>query len=44
MAQPMSAAAFLQALRDEGLKVVQVGDWRTHNRNAKGPWGPVHGV
>jgi hypothetical protein len=40
----MSAGRFLAALRDEGLTVVEVGDWRTHNRNHKGPWGPVHGV
>ena len=26
------------------MTVVEVGDWRTHNRNHKGPWGPVHGV
>ncbi|MBT2489368.1 N-acetylmuramoyl-L-alanine amidase [Streptomyces sp. ISL-96] len=44
MASPMSASRFLDVLRDEGIKVVQVGDWRTHNRNHKGPWGPVHGV
>lgn len=44
MAAPLSAASFLTALRDEGLTVVQVGDWRHHNRNHKGPWGPVHGV
>ncbi|MFD8195323.1 N-acetylmuramoyl-L-alanine amidase [Streptomyces wuyuanensis] len=44
MAPPMSADSFLDALRDEGLTVVQVGDWRNHNRNHKGPWGPVHGV
>ncbi|MFG3494921.1 N-acetylmuramoyl-L-alanine amidase [Streptomyces sp. NPDC047928] len=44
MAPPMSASRFLDALRDEGLTVVQVGDWRTHNRNHTGPWGPVHGV
>jgi LysM repeat protein len=44
MATPPSAAAFLKALRDEGLKVVEVGDWRTHNRNHKGSWGPLHGV
>jgi hypothetical protein len=30
--------------RDEGLTVVEVGGWRTHNRNHKGQWGPVHGV
>ncbi|MER7622680.1 N-acetylmuramoyl-L-alanine amidase [Streptomyces sp. NPDC126503] len=44
MAKPMSARRFLEALRDEGLSVVEVGDWSTHNRNHKGPWGPVHGV
>jgi hypothetical protein len=44
MATPLSADRFLQALLDEGLHVVQVGDWRTHNRNSKGPWGPVNGV
>ncbi|MFF7179285.1 N-acetylmuramoyl-L-alanine amidase [Streptomyces sp. NPDC008121] len=44
MAPPLSASRFLDALRDEGLSVVEVGDWRTHNRNHKGPWGPVHGV
>lgn len=44
MSSPMSASTFLNTLRDEGLTVVQVGDWRTHNRNHKGPWGPVHGV
>lgn len=44
MSPPMSADTFLHALCDEGLTVVEVGDWRTHNRNHKGPWGPVHGV
>ena len=44
MAPPMSANSFLSALEGEGLVVVQVGDWRDHNRNHKGPWGPVHGV
>ncbi|WP_175420784.1 peptidoglycan recognition protein family protein [Streptomyces griseus] len=44
MSSPMSASNFLEALEDEGLTVVQVGDWRTHHRNHKGPWGPVHGV
>ncbi|MFD5975574.1 N-acetylmuramoyl-L-alanine amidase [Streptomyces bacillaris] len=44
MAEPLSAAAFLAALRAEGVKVVEVGNWRTHNRNSKGAWGPVHGV
>ncbi|MCX4819297.1 N-acetylmuramoyl-L-alanine amidase [Streptomyces sp. NBC_01142] len=44
MSPPMSANSFLDALRDEGLTVVEVGNWRTHNRNHVGPWGPVHGV
>ncbi|TDT41061.1 N-acetylmuramoyl-L-alanine amidase [Streptomyces sp. BK208] len=44
MATPMSAGGFLKALRDEGLVVVEVGDWRNHNRNHKGAWGPVNGV
>ncbi|MFG2298747.1 N-acetylmuramoyl-L-alanine amidase [Streptomyces sp. NPDC048603] len=44
MSAPMSAERFITALRNEGLTVVEVGAWRTHNRNHKGPWGPVHGV
>ncbi|WP_240802403.1 peptidoglycan recognition family protein [Streptomyces sp. A0642] len=44
MAAPMSAAVVLAALRAEGLRVVEVADWRTHNRNHKGAWGPVNGV
>ena len=44
MSTPMSAATFLAKLKDEGARVVEVGDWEHHNRNGKGPWGPVHGV
>ncbi|WP_435605051.1 peptidoglycan recognition protein family protein [Streptomyces sp. C10-9-1] len=44
MADPLSADRLLRALRDEGLRVVEYRSWRTHNRNHKGPWGPVHGV
>ena len=44
MAPPMSANGFLDALRAEGVEVVEIGDWQTHNRSHKGPWGPVHGV
>ncbi|WP_371612868.1 N-acetylmuramoyl-L-alanine amidase [Streptomyces clavifer] len=44
MAAPLSAAAFLAALRAEGVRVVETSGWRTRNRNSKGPWGPVHGV
>ncbi|MFD7970093.1 peptidoglycan-binding protein [Streptomyces clavifer] len=44
MATPLSADKLLRALRDEGLRVVEHRSWRTHNRNHKGAWGPVHGV
>ena len=44
MATPPSAATFAKLLRDEGVTVVEVGDWETHTRNTKGPWGPVNGV
>lgn len=43
MAAPLSAADVVTALRAEGVTVVQVGNWRTHNRNQKGAWGPVNG-
>ncbi|MFF0736917.1 N-acetylmuramoyl-L-alanine amidase [Streptomyces chartreusis] len=44
MATPLTAAVFLDSLRDEGVSIVEVGTWETHNRNSKGPWGPVNGV
>ncbi|MDX3162448.1 N-acetylmuramoyl-L-alanine amidase [Streptomyces scabiei] len=44
MAPPLAPATFLAALKNEGVDVVEVGDWRDHNRNHIGPWGPVHGV
>ncbi|WP_262007650.1 N-acetylmuramoyl-L-alanine amidase [Streptomyces sp. FIT100] len=44
MATPLSASAFLAALRGEQLDVVEVGSWRTHNRAGHGAWGPMHGV
>ncbi|MEU2402824.1 peptidoglycan recognition family protein [Streptomyces rubiginosohelvolus] len=44
MATPLSADRQLKALRDEGVKVTERAGWRTHNRNHKGAWGPVHGV
>jgi hypothetical protein len=37
MSEPLTADRFLRALLDEGLKVVEVDGWRTHNRNAVGP-------
>ncbi|CAM5718430.1 N-acetylmuramoyl-L-alanine amidase OS=Streptomyces alboniger OX=132473 GN=CP975_23925 PE=4 SV=1 [Streptomyces alboniger] len=44
MAKPPSAPRFADLLRNEGLTVVEVGNWEDHNRNHKGPWGSVHGV
>ena len=44
MATPLTASALVAALRAEGCKVVEVKQWRTHNRNSKGAWGPVNGV
>lgn len=44
MATPLTADQLLKALKAEGVKVVEVGNWRTHNRNKVGKWGPVNGV
>ncbi|MEU1303404.1 peptidoglycan-binding protein [Streptomyces shenzhenensis] len=44
MAQPMSASKLVEILRAEGVTVHEVRNWRAHNRNTKGPWGPVNGV
>ncbi|MFH9215486.1 N-acetylmuramoyl-L-alanine amidase [Streptomyces globisporus] len=41
---PLTADRLLKALRDEGLTVVEHRNWRTNNRNHKGPIGPMHGV
>jgi hypothetical protein len=44
VAEPLAPDALVNALRAEGCRVVTVDQWRTHNRNHKGPWGPIHGV
>ncbi|MFJ7294456.1 peptidoglycan-binding protein [Streptomyces collinus] len=44
MAKPLSASKLVEILRAEGVTVHEVRGWRTHNRNSKGPWGPVNGV
>lgn len=44
MATPLTPTQMLSALHKAGLTVVEYKDWRTHNRNHKGPWGPVHGI
>ncbi|MEU3183097.1 N-acetylmuramoyl-L-alanine amidase [Streptomyces sp. NPDC006923] len=43
MATPLTASAVLAALRAEGVVIVEVGSWRTHNRNSVGAWGPLNG-
>ncbi|MFE4658369.1 N-acetylmuramoyl-L-alanine amidase [Streptomyces hydrogenans] len=44
MATPMTADQLVTALAAEGVRLVEHRSWRTHNRNHKGAWGPVHGV
>ena len=44
MAIPLSADSLILALRAEGVRVSEYSGWRTHNRNSRGPWGPVNGV
>ncbi|MFD1828572.1 peptidoglycan-binding protein [Streptomyces desertarenae] len=44
MAVPLTPGRLLDALRAEGLHVVEHRDWRRHHRNHKGAWGPVNGV
>ncbi|MFD6286832.1 peptidoglycan-binding protein [Streptomyces sp. NPDC060205] len=44
MATPLTASKLVTILRAEGLTVHEVRNWRTHNRNSKGAWGPMNGV
>ncbi|MET9468479.1 N-acetylmuramoyl-L-alanine amidase [Streptomyces sp. NPDC006544] len=44
MANPLPADTFRNAIAGEGVDVVEVGAWRTHNRNHKGPFDQLHGV
>ncbi|WP_320784692.1 peptidoglycan-binding protein [Streptomyces sp. CRN 30] len=44
MATPLTADTLVAALTAEGVTVVEHGDWRNHNRDAVGAWGPVNGV
>ncbi|QDH92123.1 endolysin [Streptomyces phage Dubu] len=43
MATPMTPAQLLAQLRKWGVKYAEYRDWKTHNRNHKGAWGPVNG-
>ena len=44
MAAPMTATQMLRSLQEEGVDVREHRNWREHNRNHRGAWGPVHGV
>jgi hypothetical protein len=44
MATPLTATRLVQVLHNEGLTIHEVRNWRGHNRNSKGPWGPMNGV
>lgn len=44
MSSPLSASKFKSALLAEGLIVQEAGSWKTHNRNAKGPFDSLNGV
>ncbi|MEF3114478.1 peptidoglycan-binding protein [Streptomyces chrestomyceticus] len=44
MATPMTPDKLLAALRAEGVRVVEYGSWRTHDRAGHGAWGPINGV
>lgn len=45
MARPLSASKFLAAIKGEGVRVEEVGNWRTHNRGNRGTgWGPLNGI
>lgn len=44
MATPLTADRLTAALRAEGVRLVEHRSWRTHNRNHKGPFGPVNGL
>ncbi|MBK3575970.1 N-acetylmuramoyl-L-alanine amidase [Streptomyces sp. MBT65] len=44
MATPLTPDRLVAALHAEGVRVVERSGWRSHNRNHKGPWGPVRGV
>jgi hypothetical protein len=43
MANPMTAAQLVSALKRWGVTVIEHAGWETNNRNHVGAWGPVHG-
>jgi hypothetical protein len=43
MATPMTAAQIVVQLKEWGVPYRTTDSWANHNRNHKGPWGPVNG-
>lgn len=43
MATPMTSSQIVAQLKKWGIKYVEVKDWESHNRNAKGAWGGMNG-
>lgn len=43
MATPMTPSQIKAQLKKWGLRYEEYKDWDKHNRNHKGPWGPVNG-
>jgi hypothetical protein len=39
----MTATQVAAQLKKWGIRYVEIPGWATHNRNSKGPWGPVNG-
>ncbi|WP_369272382.1 peptidoglycan-binding protein [Streptomyces sp. R11] len=44
MATPMTPAQIVAQLKKFGIPFKEYKDWKTHNRNHMGKWGPVHGL
>ncbi|MEU2179728.1 peptidoglycan-binding protein [Streptomyces thermolilacinus] len=44
MATPFTPDRLAAILRAEGVRVIEYGKWRTHNRNHRGTFGPINGV
>lgn len=44
MATPLTPDRLLDALRTEGVNVIEYGDWHNHDRAGHGGWGPINGV
>lgn len=43
MATPMTATQIVAQLKKWGIPYKEYKDWKTHNRNHMGAWGPVNG-